>query len=285
MLNTVFPEAARAVLAEAYPARAAKLPHGLSAHPLLTLDALADLAGFLPPEEVEYNPGDLPVGIAPEDVPQARMGVQETIRDIAAAGSWVALKRIERHPGYAELLGQALAEIESLVAPMTGRMLGREGFIFISSPNAVTPFHFDPEHNILLQIAGRKTMTVFQTMDEALFPPDVHEDFHVGAHHRNLDWRDSYASRGTAIAIGPGEAIHVPVKAPHWVHNGPEPSISLSVTWRSEWSYAEADARAFNHAVRRLGMEPKSPAPWPARNMPKALAWRAIRKMKSGLAG
>jgi hypothetical protein len=25
----------------------------------------------------------------------------------------------------------------------------------------VTPFHFDPEHNILLQIRGRKTMTIF----------------------------------------------------------------------------------------------------------------------------
>jgi hypothetical protein len=79
-------------------------------------------------------------------------------------------------------------------------------------------------------------------------------------------------------ALG-GEGIHVPVKAPHWVQNGPEPSISLSVTWRSEWSYAEADARAFNRMLRGLGIEPASPGAFPAQNLAKAYAYRAVRKL------
>ena len=40
-------------------------------------------------------------------------------------------------------------------------MLTSQGFIFVSSPNSVTPYHFDPEHNILLQIRGSKVMTQF----------------------------------------------------------------------------------------------------------------------------
>ncbi|MEZ5892338.1 MAG: hypothetical protein R3C58_04235 [Parvularculaceae bacterium] len=32
---------------------------------------------------------------------------------------------------------------------------------FRLSPGAVTPFHMDPEHNILLQIAGEKTFTIY----------------------------------------------------------------------------------------------------------------------------
>ena len=32
----------------------------------------------------------------------------------------------------------------------------REAFIFISSPNTVTPYHMDPEYNFLLQIRGTK---------------------------------------------------------------------------------------------------------------------------------
>jgi cytochrome P450 len=36
--------------------------------------------------------------------------------------------------------------------PLAPGMCQREGFIFISSPGAVTPFHLDPEHNFLLQI-------------------------------------------------------------------------------------------------------------------------------------
>ena len=79
--------------------------------------------------------------------------------------------------------------------------------------------------------------------------------------------------------LEPGEAIYVPVMAPHHVKNGPEPSISLSITWRSEWSFAEADARAFNGCCARWGFDPRPPGRWPARNRAKAIAWRALRRL------
>lgn len=278
----VFQDAAKAAFAEAYPRQCCKLNHDLRDAPLLSLEALAGLAGTLPSQSIEYNPGTLPIGIAPQDVPASELGVVETIRNIGKSGSWVVLKRIEQVPAYAALLDRILDELLDVVVPRTGAMMQREGFIFVSSPGAVTPFHFDPEHNILLQLSGTKTMTVFSVEDEEISPPEVHEAFHMGKHHRNLAWQEDFASRGQAITIAPGEAIHVPVKAPHWVQVGPdEPSISLSITWRSEWSYAEADARAFNRAVRRLGISPRSPAPFPARNMGKALAWRAASRMGS----
>ncbi len=279
MESAVFPAETREALAAAYPNAPAKLSHTLLGHPLLTLEALAGLAEALPAHEIEYNPGKLPIGIRPEDVPQAKLSVVETIRQIDRAGSWVALKRIEQIPAYRDLLHGVLAELKDLVVPRTGEMMQLEGFVFITSPGSVTPFHFDPEHNILLQVMGEKTMTLFPIEDEAMFGAEAHELYHLGKHHRNLDWNDSYAAKGQAIHIGPGEAIHVPVKAPHWVQNGDQPSISLSVTWRSEWSYAEADARAFNHVLRRIGLAPASPGPYPAQNRAKALAWRAVRKL------
>jgi hypothetical protein len=280
MPQTVFPAEARSALAAAYPARPAKLQHALTEHPLLTIDALAALAAALPASEIEYNPGDIPIGIAPEAVPKAKLSVAETIRNIGQSGSWVALKRIEQVPAYRDLLHDVLGELSEIVKPCTGEMLTLEGFIFVSSPGSVTPFHFDPEHNILLQVMGEKTMTVFPVEDEALLGAEAHELFHLGEHHRNLPWRDDFAAKGQAIHITAGEAIHVPVKAPHWVKNGAHPSISLSVTWRSEWSYAEADARAFNHVLRRLGLHPASPGAFPAQNRAKALAWRALRRLR-----
>jgi len=279
MQAKVFTPATMAGLEMAYPARATRLTHRLTAHPLLDLEALVSLATALPPEAVEYNPGRLPIGIAPEDVPAPELGVAETIRTIEQAGAWMALKRIESHPDYARLLDGILDELAPVVTPRTGAMLRREGFIFISSPGSVTPFHFDPEHNILLQVRGTKTMTLFPGDDEALFDPQVHEAFHLGEHHRNLPWQERYAAQGQPITIAPGDAIHVPVKAPHWVQNHDAVSISLSVTWRSEWSFAEADARAMNRVLRRAGMAPRSPAPWPARNLAKSLAYRALRKV------
>ena len=86
-----------------------------------------------------------------------------------------------------------------------------------------------------------------------------------------------------AFRIGPGEAVFVPVMAPHFVRNGPESSISLSITWRSTWSYAESDARGLNHLLRQRGFAPAAPGRWPSSNAPKAFAFRALRKL--GLTG
>lgn len=284
MAGSIFTGEALSNLAEAYPARPVKLTHSLLSHPLLELEALVDLAANLPTESIEYNPGKLPIGIRPEDIPAPDRSPADTIRAIKEAGAWMVLKRIEQVPAYAALLESVLAELAQVVGPRTGEMLRREGFIFVSSPGSITPFHFDPEHNILLQVRGRKTLTVFPSDDEVLLDPRVHEAFHLGQHHRNLPWEDAFAHRGWPIAIEPGEAIHVPVKAPHWVLNGAEVSISLSVTWRSEWSSAEADARALNHLLRNLGIDPKSPAPFPARNLGKSILYRSIRKMR-GISG
>jgi quercetin dioxygenase-like cupin family protein len=282
MAGNIFTDEALSALAEAYPVRPAKLTHGLLSNPLLDLEALVDLAAQLPTDSIEYNPGKLPIGIRPEDVPAPDRSPVETIRAIEQAGAWMVLKRIEQVPAYEALLETILADLAPVVAPRTGEMLRREGFVFISSPGSVTPFHFDPEHNVLLQVRGRKTLTAFPTDDETLLDPRIHEAFHLGRHHRNLPWQDAFAACGTPIALEPGEAVHVPVKAPHWVQNGPDVSISLSVTWRSQWSCAEADARAFNHLLRGLGITPKSPAPFPARNQAKSLAYRTIRKLWSG---
>ena len=278
-LAAIFPPEGRAAFAALYPAQAGKLTHALTDHPLLTLDALATLAETLPGDSVEWNPGALPIGIDPVDVPRGALGVGETIRHIDSSASWVVLKRIEQVPAYAALLREALGELAAIVTPRTGAMHQLEGFVFISSPGSVTPFHFDPEHNILLQLRGTKTMTVFPGGDERLLSAEAQEAFHLGQHHRNLPWDDSFTALGKTVTLNAGEAIHVPVKTPHWVKNGPVPSISLSITWRSEWSYAEADARAFNRVLRGIGLRPQRPRAFPARNRGKALAWRVIRRL------
>ncbi|MFM9976855.1 MAG: cupin-like domain-containing protein [Sphingomonadaceae bacterium] len=264
-----------------YPETSGTLTHGLVDHPLLQLDALVALAGRLDPATVEYNRGNLPVGVDPAAAIGNGLSIAETIAGIESNGSWMVLKFIERDPAYCALLDAALDALLPIVRPRTGAMLKREGFIFVSSPNSVTPFHFDPEHNILCQIRGTKTMNVFPADDDSIVSGAEHERFHMGG-HRNTPWHDAFAAKGTAHALTPGDAIYVPVKAPHWVKNGPETSISLSVTWRSEWSFAEADARGMNAVLRGMGLRPKAPGRWPARNRAKALGYRVVRRMRGG---
>ena len=275
--RAVFGPATRCAFAAAYPETPRVIEHRLGDHPLLTLDALAALAGKLPERSVEYNRGDLPIGI---DGKPGGTGVpvEDTIRHIATSNSWAVLKNIEQVPEYEALLLALLGELQPVIEAKTGAMLRPQGFVFVSSPDAVTPYHFDPEHNILLQLVGTKTMTQFPAGDPRYAPDETHESYHTGG-PRELHWSDELAGGGTEFILGPGDALLVPVMAPHFVRNGPASSISLSITWRSDWSFAEADARAFNRTLRRLGYAPRAPRRWPAGNRGKALAHRTLRRL------
>src|SRR5690606_22264044 len=93
--DAVFPPETRARFAADYPELPHLLRHSLREHPLLALDALAELAEALPEASVEYNRGDLPIGV--DGKPEGNgLGIGETIRAIATANSWAVLKNIEQ---------------------------------------------------------------------------------------------------------------------------------------------------------------------------------------------
>jgi hypothetical protein len=277
----VFETSTRRLFMGHYPETPHTLPHNLTAHPLLEIEALAGLAERLPITSVEYNRGDLPIGV--DGKPGSNgMTIAETIRKVAEAESWAVLKNIEQVPAYHDLLLGLLEELRPEIEAATGAMLTPQGFIFISSPNAVTPYHFDPEHNILLQVRGSKVMTQFPAGDTRFVPDEAHEAYHSGG-PRELRWDDSFLSAGREFPLSPGDALFVPVMAPHFVKNGPAPSVSLSITWRSEWSYRESDARILNAILRKRGFSPAAPGRWPKQNYAKAYAFRALRKL--GLTG
>ncbi|MEP6785761.1 MAG: cupin-like domain-containing protein [Sphingomonadales bacterium] len=275
---TAFPDPAE--FAILYPETPGVVRHTLAEHPLFELGALVELARTLDPKHVEYNRGNLPTGIDPGEIPANGLSIADTIRSIEENGSWMVLKFVEQNAAYRALLTGTLGELAPVIDPVTGVMHQLESFIFISSPNSVTPLHFDPEHNILLQLRGTKTMTVFPSTDAEIAPNELHERFQLGLASRNLPWNDAYAARGTAFTLNAGDGMHVPVMTPHWVKNGPDVSVSFSVTWRSEWSYRAADAHAFNAVLRKTGLTPARPGRYPVQNVVKAFAWRAMRKMR-----
>ena len=276
-MNAIFEAGSLTALRSSYPEQIELLRHDLCGHPLLTLEALVALAQRVPAADVEYYRGDVPIGIDGADTPANGLSIPDTIRRIEQCGSWMVLKYIERDPEYRALLHAALAPLRELVGAATGEMVNEQGFIFISSPGAVTPFHFDPEHNILMQIRGHKTMTVYPPADPRFASEESHEAFHAGG-HRNLPWRDEFGGAGRPVKLTPGDALYVPVKAPHWVKNGGEPSISLSITWRSQWSYHEEYAHGFNRLLRKAGLTPAPPGRFPERNTAKSIGFRAARK-------
>src|SRR5580704_10428627 len=99
---------------------------------------------------------------------QTALSVEETIRRIQEDHSWMVLKYVENDPDYRKLLDDCLNQIRQLSEPIVAGMCQREAFIFLTSPDSVTPFHVDPEHNFLLQIRGRKQVSIFDPRDTAI---------------------------------------------------------------------------------------------------------------------
>lgn len=278
-VTAIFDAGGKDIFARNYPEKGHVLAHNMAQHPLMERAALADLSERLPRSSIEYNRGDIAIGADRNNDIANGMGIGDTIRDIENAQSWAVLKNIEQDPAYGALLHALLADIQPQIEAKTGPMLTPQGYIFISSPHAVTPYHFDPEHNILLQLQGEKWMTQFPPGDERYAPAGCHEAYHLGA-GRNLPWDDGFLKAGQRCHLTPGQAVYVPVMAPHFVRNGAMPSLSLSITWRSQWSYDEANARAFNAVLRKYGVTPAATMRYPGRNRAKSIGWKLLRKAK-----
>jgi hypothetical protein len=257
--------------------------HALAAHPLFALDRLMALARKLPEEYVEYNAGALPVGVRPEDTPRNGLSAEETVRRIAECGSWMVLKRVEQDSEYGALLDQCIDEVSGQAGPSAPRTLRREGFIFLSSPGAVTPFHLDPEHNFLLQIRGTKTVSMWDREDRFVLPDSELEKFYAAFEHRNLPFRDVFQTTAWKVPLLPGQGLHFPVAVPHWVQNGPEVSVSFSITFRSESSEARELVYRANAKLRKLGLSPRPPGQSILLDSTKRAAFAALLELKRAL--
>ncbi len=230
--------------------------HRLAGHPLFELPRLIELSKSLPPDLVEYNAGNIPVNLDPDQTPRNGLSVEETIRRIEECNSWMALKYVDRDPAYRGLLFQCLDEIKPFSEAIRPGMTQPESFIFISSAGAVTPYHMDPEHNFLLQVRGTKTMTVFDGSDRSLVGDEDLERFYRGE-HRNMRLQDDYERRAQAFVLEPGLGVHVPVTFPHHVRVGAGTySISFSITFRTPDLDRVAVLHQVNDRLRRRGYRP-----------------------------
>jgi hypothetical protein len=266
--------------AEAFGRGPLRVRHTLLTHPLLTLDALGELASELPSERVEHNVGTLPEIADGAEVERSAMSPAEIARTIETNGLWMVLKNIELVPRYHELLDELLDQVEPIVGRDEGGMIQREGYVFLSAPGSVTPSHIDPEHNFLLQIRGIKEMTVGEFPDARTKQLEVEQ--RVSGAHRNLTWKPE---RPELFRLEPGDAIYVPPHAPHWVKNGEEASVSLSITFRTPVTERIARASSMNARLRRLRMDPKAPGENETVDRAKASVSKTLAALRGRLPG
>jgi hypothetical protein len=59
--------------------------------------------------------------------------------------------------------------------------------------------------------------------------------------------------------VTPGEAVYLPPCVPHWVHNGPDISLSVTLTYFTAATVRETRIENFNARLRRWHMNPREP--------------------------
>ncbi|MEX2108318.1 MAG: cupin domain-containing protein [Solirubrobacterales bacterium] len=248
--------------------------HNLTEHPLLAVEAVAELADHLPAVSIEHNRGDIPSVVENGKVETVDDTPGEIARNIETNKCWMVLKNIEQNPAYQALLDETLNEVDPLVKGREGGMNLREGFIFLSAPNSTTPAHTDHEHNFLLQVRGSKQMNIGHFADPKAEQLHVEKMF---AGHRNMD---QLPDDPTAYELGPGEGVYVPPNAPHWVVNGPEVSVSLSITFRTPVTERGGVVHSVNRRLRKLKLSPRPPGEHLASDKAKFAVHRTLKSLR-----
>jgi hypothetical protein len=110
------------------------------------------------------------------------------------------------------------------------------GFVFISAPPSVTPFHIDRENNFWLQMKGRKTLNVWEPTDRAVVASSEVDNFIL--YGSNVTLREGYKERSHEFDVGPGDGVYFPSTSPHmtrtdnaWVRPGDGVSMSIGVNF------------------------------------------------------
>jgi hypothetical protein len=239
--------------AHAFGRRSTAIGHHLLDHPLLQMDAIGDLADRLPAHLVRRERGDLPLDNrgyvdAGTGAPSA------TIRDIASNGFRVSLREIQCDRDYRALIDTCLDEVATVLGTREGGMRRRSGYLFVSSPAATTPMHFDPEHSCLLQVRGSKTVYSVPRTEPAVIQREL--DRYYDGLPCAFDTMQQEALR---FELVPGAGVYFPSFVPHWVEAHAGVSVSFSIPFYTRFSERAEYVNRFNKRLRRLRLAPRPP--------------------------
>ncbi|MGO8858429.1 MAG: cupin-like domain-containing protein [Steroidobacteraceae bacterium] len=194
-----------------------------------------------------------------KDMPlKAKMA--ETVGQLAESKIWLKISSAHTaDPEYNEFLQQVLREVEELSDQPLHEMITWSALtVFLASPGVTTPYHIDHESNFLFQVQGSKDVSLHDPNERDVVPEVQLERFYAGDFEA-AQYRPELQYRATVFHLDPGRAVHHPPLAPHWVQNGNDVSVSVSIGICLQSIDRVARVYQVNHLLRRCGLEPTPP--------------------------
>ncbi len=236
-----------------------RLRHRLHQDPLFSVAALIDVARHAErrPGDIYFDAGDVAVTDKWGEIPVPELPVEVLIERIEQAGAWIVMKHVESDPRYGRVLSQWAGTMREIAGDGASLLTMPEMLVFITSPRRVTPFHFDAQVNVLVQIHGRKRLWVCNPADRSIVSEtDIENYYGISTTSGSFTARAREAA--TEFLLEPGDAVHIPAHAAHWVENLDEVSVSLSLNFELPRARGP-DIYLANYHLRRLGMAPRPP--------------------------
>ena len=257
-----------------------RLRHRLDQDPLFSVAALIEVSRHAARrhKDIYVDAGEVVVTDKWGKIPVPDLPVDALIQRIEHAGAWVVLKHVETDPRYARVLGQWATAMREIAGDGASLLTMPEMLAFITSPRRVTPFHFDAQVNVLVQIHGRKRLWVCDPADRSVVSEtDIENYYGLSTTAGAFTARAQEAA--TEFLLEPGDAVHIPAHAAHWVENLDEVSVSLSLNFELPRAQG-ADIYLANYHLRRLGAAPRPPGHSRLGDSLKAAAMRTARAVK-----
>lgn len=279
-------EIADTALTQDFPLRPFPIKHNLVGDPLLTLERIVSLVNEVPQDRIEYNSGKVGVSQDPKATPLVDLDPADVIRRIETCSAWLLFKRVETVPAYRRLLESALLDVAKTRGYSTLDEAGFtdiQGFLFVSSPNATTPFHLDTEDNLFVHIHGTKDFHIYDNEDRSILSDAGIEAGIVK--HRNIPYQPSFDARATSYHLKPGDGCFVPYLWPHWIRTSDTYSISLAITWKTRAVRDSNGLHLVNSWLRGFGLPQPAPGRQPAFDAMKIAVYRTAMAVASPLRG
>ncbi len=234
--------------------------HSLAGHPAFTMERLENLLEMTVPHPdlLYWDAGEKRIDQRWNDKPGRDFSAQEAFRRIRENGAWIILFSAERDPEIAQILEDSMQQVQRLSGyNLFDDIKIRNAYIFITSPHRITTYHIDFQCGFLLQLHGDKTIHVFDQNDRELLTEEELERFWTKDTNAAV-YKPEMQNRATTVLLKPGIGVHVPVNAPHWLQNGDDISVSLSLNFQFK-NTKLANIYRTNFYLRKLGLHPTPP--------------------------
>ncbi len=252
----------RALFADNFDHSPFQFRHSLQHHPAFQLEALLAAAERLNNGKSHFESGEPDrnswFGARPEGTT-----LVQALASIRDGKNWVILKRIHEDPEYRAVLDELIPSLSAVSGvDMASVYYDPTMTIFVTSPGRITPYHMDGETNFLAQIHGEKLVYIYDGNDPAVLTPEQMERYWTGKLPK-IDYPDTLPHGHWQYTLAPGNGVFNPAIFPHWLQNGSDVSVSVSINFKLR-NNATIGAFRTNRYLRKLGLNPTTPGQNPS---------------------